>query len=109
MKILRNNATYPGMLNGLQVLVDGFTSTGGGAITVETHMSAVLFAKAFGAAGTVIDGVITNSVIYPGTKIVTFTAVLAVVYQAIIIGSNGYATTLGTVATTGAIDNNEVY
>lgn len=110
MKVIRNNATYPGMLNGLQMIVDGFTSTGGGAITFETHMKTVLFGLAFNKTdGTVLDGVITNSTTYPGTKIVTFTAAAAKVYQCLIIGSNGYDTVLGTVATTGAVDNDEVY
>ena len=110
MKIIRNNASYPGFLNGLQVFVDNFVSTSGGAITFETHSPNVLFGLAFNKTdATVLDGVIANSSTYSGTKKVTFTAVAGKSYQCLIICGDNYATTKGTVSTTGTIDDAEIY
>lgn len=109
MKIIRD-LLGPKLLKGLGVYLDNFTSTGGGAITLETRMANVLFAMAFNTTdGTVLNGVIANSTTYTGTKKVTFTAVAGKAYQMLVICADEYATVLGTVSTTGTIDDPEVY
>ncbi len=110
MKIIRDLGVGPKLLNGLGVFVDNFVSSSGGAITFETHAAIVLMAFAFDVTdATVLTGVISSSTAYPGTQKVTFTAVSGKVYQCLVITSDGYSTTLGTVSTTGTIDDVEVY
>lgn len=110
MKVLRNRAAYTGILNGLGIFTDNFTSTGGGAITFETQMTNILLALAWANDGTGwIAGVIATSTAHPGTQKATFTAVAGKSYQCLVIGTDGFSTTLGTVASTGTIDDPEIY
>jgi hypothetical protein len=85
LEIIRNKSSYPGHFPGLKILAHKVTSSGGGAITVETGCAHIIFAIAY--SGTTLIAVSEgSSTTYPGTKTVTFTAPAAAT-EYLIIGS----------------------
>lgn len=91
MRILRNYATYPGILNGLTVWTKRFTNSDAGAphdFIIDNIPGTVVFAKGF-IATTVVEPT-SGAGTLPGTTKLTFAVTASGVLQALVLVSEGY-------------------
>lgn len=109
--ILRDQGVGAKMQRHVQVRVYKKTSTGGGAITIETHCSQVLFevGKEIDATAT-LAATIGSSSTYTGTKTVAYTVGAGKTLECMVVGvtAEGYDDT-ATVASTATLDQTDVF
>lgn len=92
MKILRNLASMPGVLNGLVEFCGIETNTDGGGTkdyVIETRATKIVFAIGY-AGTTLIAPTIAASTVFLGTEKVTFVIPASGVLKYHVYGSNGY-------------------
>jgi hypothetical protein len=98
-EVIRNKASYPGMLAGLKFISGKHTNTDSSThtMTIETGCTYILFAHVQQYGGVVIACTVGSSTLYPGTKTVTYTilgsATAGGVSEYFIVGSSDVGNT----------------
>lgn len=112
MKVIRNNATYPGILNGYQKMSGAWKNSNSGStartLTIEAHVATILRVHCVYDA-TNLAPTIADSTTYPGYKKVSFTVPAGKVAYYTIEGTNESVTDYAEADADTTIDDDEVY
>lgn len=111
MKVLRNNATYPGILNGLQVYLGTFTNNDGSTrnfIVDNIPSPSIVFL--IGYAGTTIIAGTEAAGTKTGTRKITWAVPAAGVFKYLFVYADNYKDTIVSVAAADTtVSDHEVY